>query len=108
FTSPMRGPLGAPAYSGDSTLASPGSGRGGAYWRYPGDAATVSLPVEKNVSPPYAESYTSQAAATFKIQMLKPPDSAPNVLFYPSELLKVDRTATAHAWRGNQAPAAPG
>ena len=105
FTYTISGSYGGPRYFRGFNLDSTGSGQGGAYWRYPGDAATVSLPVEKNVSPPYAESYTSQAAATFKIQMLKPPDSAPSVLFYPSELLKVDRTATAHAWRGNQAPA---
>src|SRR5215467_5205661 len=104
FTYTISGSYGGPRYFRGFNLDSTGSGQGGAYWRYPGDAATVSLPVEKNVSPPYAESYTSQAAATFKIQMLKPPDSAPSVLFYPSELLKVDRTATAHAWRGNQAP----
>lgn len=105
FTYTINGSYGGPRYFRGYNLDSTGTGQGGSYWRYPGDAAALSLPVEKNVSPPYAETYTSQAAATFKIQMLKPPDSAPNVLFYPSTLLKVDRTATAHAWRGNQAPA---
>ena len=104
FTYTISGSYGGPRYFRGFNLDTTSSGQGGAYWRYPGDSATVRLPVEKNVSPPYAENYTSQAAATFKIQMLKPPDSAPNVLFYPSELLKVDRAATAHAWRGNQVP----
>ena len=104
LTYTISGSYGGPRYFRGFNLDSTATSQGGSYWRYPGDAAALSLPVEKNVSPPYAESYTSQASATFKIQMLKPPDTAPNVLFYPSTLLKVDRTATAHAWRGNQAP----
>jgi len=104
FTYTISGSYGGPRYFRGFNLDSTATSQGGSYWRYPGDAAALSLPVEKNVSPPYAESYSGQASATFKIQMLKPPETAPNVLFYPSTLLKVDRTATAHAWRGNQAP----
>lgn len=105
FTYTISGAYGGPRYFRGVNLDSTSSGPGGSYWRYAGDAAGLTLPLQKDASPPYAEGYSNQATATFKIQMLKPPDTATNVLFYPSTLLKIDRNATAHAWHPNQTPA---
>ena len=105
FTYTISGTYGGPRYFRGFNLDSTSSGQGGSYWRYAGDAAGLTLSLQKDVNPPYAESYSDQATATFKIQMLKPPDSATNVVFYPSTLLKVDRPVVMHAWHPNQTPA---
>jgi hypothetical protein len=103
FTYSIDGTYGGPRYFRGINLESTSVGPGGAAWRY-GPQAQVSLPVQKDGSVPYAESYQAQSTGTFKLQMLKPPDQAANVLFYPGTLLKVDRSATAHSSRGSQPP----
>jgi len=65
-------------------------------WYYPagdvGGGAVVT--VNKDEVLPYAEAYRSQAVASFKMQMLKPPEKAPDVIFHPGELYKADRQLT--------------
>lgn len=105
LTYTVDGTYGGPRYFRGLNLDSTSTGPGGSSWRYPGDPASLALPVEKDASPLYTENYRAQASSTFKIQMLKPPDRQADLLFYPSTLVKVDRSAIARAWRGNQPPA---
>lgn len=66
-------------------------------WYYPsGNQGEVWATVNKDEIPPYAEQYLSEAVGTFKIQMLKPPDKATDVIFHPGAVYKVDRTTTLH------------
>jgi hypothetical protein len=80
------------------------TGQGGPSWRYT-DAGAVSKPITKGVDVPYAETYQAEGGGAVKINMLKPPSAAQDVLFYPGTLLKVDRNAVGHSSVGNQAPA---
>ena len=100
----IEGSYGGPRYFRGYNLLSTSQGQGGPSWRYTA-AGSVALPVEKDAAPPYAEDYQQLGSAAFRIQMLKPPDAAPDVLFYPGTAMKVDRNATAHASKGVQAPA---
>jgi transglutaminase-like putative cysteine protease len=45
----------------------------------------------------YAEDYQAVQASTYGIQMVEPPVGAPDLLFYPGQLVKVDRSATARS-----------
>src|SRR5437763_7138321 len=67
-------------------------------WYYPaGDTsggAVVTL--NKDEVAPYSEQYLSEAVGSFKIQMLKPPDKAPDVMFHAGGLYKADRLTTLH------------
>jgi transglutaminase-like putative cysteine protease len=80
------------------------TGPGGASWRYT-DTGSVNKAVTKGVDVPYTETYQSEAGGAVKINMLKPPTTAQDVLFYPGTLLKIDRNALGHSSQGNQAPA---
>jgi hypothetical protein len=105
FTYSIDGTYGGPRYFRGINLTDTSLGPGGAAWRS-GPQAPLSLPVQKDASMPYAESYQAQGTGSFKLQMLKPPDQAANVLFYPGTLLKVDRGGTARSARGSQPPPA--
>ena len=67
-------------------------------WRYAPDGSDSSgqrVPVAKDQTPQYAETYAAQATGSFKLQMLKPPKNYEDVIFYPGALLKLDRAAFA-------------
>jgi transglutaminase-like putative cysteine protease len=104
FTYSIEGTYGGPRYFRGINLDTTSTGPGGASWRFGGDTSTT-VSIEKDAVPPYAENYTPEASAAFKIQMLKPPDRAADVFFYPSTLLKLDHSSVARAWRGSQPPA---
>ena len=100
FTYTIDSSYGGPRYFRGFNLVTTSSlGAEGSAWRYT-DRNALALPVAKDVSTPYAESYLAQASSSFKIWMLKPPGTATNTLFYPGELQKVDRSATDHSSRG--------
>jgi transglutaminase-like putative cysteine protease len=61
-------------------------------WRYQA-ADFVQVLVPKDRTPSYAEDYEAMQAGVFKLTMLKPPRSAPDLIFYPGELRKLDRDA---------------
>jgi hypothetical protein len=103
FTYSIEGSYGGPRYFRGFNLDATASGAGGPSWRY-SEVGATSLSVEKDAAAPYAETYQQVAGGAFKMQMLKPPDRATDVLFYPGTLLKVDRSTTAHNFRGVQAP----
>ncbi|HEY4027772.1 MAG TPA: transglutaminase domain-containing protein [Candidatus Dormibacteraeota bacterium] len=103
FTYTIDGSYGGPRYFRGFNLDSTSTGTGGPSWRY-SEVGAINLPVEKDTAAPYAETYQQMAGGTFKLQMLKPPDRAPDVLFYPGTLLKADRGAVAHNYRGGQPP----
>ena len=103
FTYTIEGSYGGPRYFRGFNLVSTSLGPGGPAWRYTDGGATT-LPVEKDAAPPYAEEYAQQSSAAFRIQMLKPPDKATDVLFYPGSVTKVDRSATARSSKGIQPP----
>jgi len=67
-------------------------------WYFPtGDTnggAVVTL--NKDEVAPYSEQYRSEAVGSFKMQMLKPPDKAPDVMFHAGNLYKADRLTTLH------------
>ena len=65
-------------------------------WYYPASdpGGLGPVTVNKDEVMPYAEQYLSEAVGSFKIQMLKPPEKAPDVLFHPGELYKADRLTT--------------
>lgn len=69
-------------------------------WRY--DRESVArLPIAHDTEAPYAEAYRQEVSASFKIQMLKPPEKAPDALFYPGEqLVKLDRDVVAYSSLG--------
>jgi len=62
----------------------------GSEWRY-ANANGVKETVLKNQTPSYAEEYQKLAVAGFNVRMLRPPVGNPDILFYPSQLYKVDR-----------------
>jgi hypothetical protein len=103
FTYSIEGSYGGPRYFRGFNLDATTSGAGGPSWRY-SELGAVNLSVEKDAAAPYAETYQQVAGGAFKMQMLKPPDRATDVLFYPGTLLKVDRVTTVHNFRGTQAP----
>jgi hypothetical protein len=103
LTYTINGSYGGPRYFRGFNLDSTATGLGGASWRY-SELGAVNIGLAKDASAPYAETYQQQAGGSFKIQMLKPPSTATDVLFYPGTLQKVDRTATAHNFRGAQPP----
>jgi len=103
FTYSINGSYGGPRYFRGFNLDTTATGVGGASWRY-SELGAINLSLEKETSAPYAETYQQMSNGTFKIQMLKPPDKATDVLFYPGTLLKADRSAVAHNFRGVQPP----
>jgi hypothetical protein len=66
----------------------------GGKWRYAG-LSGLNVPVHKGQVPTYGEDYQALAEAGFDIHMLRPPIGNANILFYPDELLWVDRESSA-------------
>jgi transglutaminase-like putative cysteine protease len=63
-------------------------------WKYQNEMS-LTRPLAKSEVPPFGELYQNMALATFKVNMLLPPSGAFDILFYPGQLDKVDRTSTA-------------
>jgi transglutaminase-like putative cysteine protease len=51
--------------------------------------------VHKNVTVIYPENYNQQALGGFKLNMQRPPNGNPDILFYPGDLYRIDREAIA-------------
>ncbi|MGH7862906.1 MAG: DUF4129 domain-containing transglutaminase family protein [Candidatus Dormibacteraceae bacterium] len=62
-------------------------------WSGAGLSKRVQVPKSKPVA--YVDHYPASTTATFKIDMLRPPASAPDVLFYPGHLVRTDRATDA-------------
>jgi hypothetical protein len=95
MTYTIDGNFGGPRYFRGLNLERTSLGPDGAVWRYA--QPSIAFPIEKDLPPPYSEQYQAEQNGGFKMQMLKPPDRASDVLFYPGNLLKIDRNATAHS-----------
>ena len=69
-------------------------------WMYE-PQSDLSARIEKGFVPNYGEDYTTQMAfGTFTINMVLPPAAYPDLLFYPGQLVTVDRTTVAtEEWR---------
>lgn len=63
-------------------------------WRY-SNSFVIKDPLEKNFIPSYGENYQKLAAARFDIKMVVPPNGNADILFYPSQLYRTDRSAVA-------------
>src|SRR5205823_4667043 len=61
--------------------------------------------VAKDTPVKYAEDYQAVQASTYNIQMIEPPAGAPDLLFYPGQLVKVDRAANARSAPAGVSPA---
>ena len=61
-------------------------------WRWPGAQGGVDQVVAKNESYLFAEDYEALAFAGVQVRMLHPPSGLADVLFYPGQLVKIDRT----------------
>lgn len=105
FTYQLQGGFGGPRYFRGLNLALTGPGPNGGEWRY-GGSNVATEPLDKSAPIGYAESYQEQQAGRVKIQMLKPPDAASDVIFYPGTLAKVDRPTTARSTLGFGKPTA--
>lgn len=103
MTYTVEGNYSGPRYFRGLNLVRTSTGPTGASWRYT-DQSSVSVTVDKDAPPPYSEQYLAQQSGSFKMQMLKPPDKATDVIFYPGALAKVDRGVTARASLNGPAP----
>jgi transglutaminase-like putative cysteine protease len=80
-----------PAYFRGVNLTDTQSG----IWFYPSTKG-INTPMLKNQPVDYADTYSSKmATATFRITMLSPPRGAGDILFYPGQLVSVDRSTIA-------------
>ncbi|MBJ7599960.1 transglutaminase domain-containing protein [Candidatus Nephthysia bennettiae] len=95
MTYTIDGNFGGPRYFRGLNLERTSLGPDGSVWRYA--QPSIAFPIEKDLPPPYGEQYQAEQTGGFKVQMLKPPDRASDVLFYPGNLMKIDRNATAHS-----------
>ena len=95
MTYTIEGNFGGPRYFRGLNLERTSFGPDGAVWRYA--QPSIGYQLAKDANPPYAEQYEAQQSGSFKLQVVKPPDKASDVLFYPGHLLKVDRPANARS-----------
>ncbi len=66
----------------------------GREWQYPATNGLQEV-IAKNGFPDYWENYEKLAGATFDVRMLSPPIGYQDVVFYPGQLYKIDRTTLA-------------
>jgi hypothetical protein len=80
-----------------------------AEWRYDpsGQDNTNHITVAKGTVPAYAETYHTLGVGDFKMQMLKPPQGYEDLLFYPGELVSIDRTTIGRQVPGLGPPPNP-
>jgi hypothetical protein len=95
MTYTIDGNFGGPRYFRGLNLERTSFGQDGSAWRYA--QPSVAFQLDKNAAPPYTEQYEAGLTGAFKIQMLKPPDKASDVIFYPGTITKVDRGSTARS-----------
>jgi hypothetical protein len=95
MTYTVDGNFGGTRYFRGLNLERTSLGPDGSVWRYA--QPSIAFQVEKDIPPPYSEQYQAEQTGSFKVQMLKPPDKASDVLFYPGSLVKIDRNATGHS-----------
>ena len=62
-------------------------------WRYAGTG--FHEPVPKGQELVYGEQYSNPALAGFDVHMIRPPTGSSDILFYPSQFVKVDRATMA-------------
>ncbi|TMC83427.1 MAG: transglutaminase domain-containing protein [Chloroflexi bacterium] len=74
----------------------------GGEWRYPASNGYQQI-IPKNQFPDFSENYEKLAGATIDVTMRAPPVGYADVLFYPGQLYKIDRTTLA-----TQVPLIPG
>ena len=74
----------------------------GGEWRYPPQNGYQQI-IPKNQFPDFSENYEKLAGATIDVTMRAPPVGFADVLFYPGQLYKIDRTTIA-----TQVPLVPG
>ncbi len=96
MTYTIEGTYGGPRYFRGLNMVRTANGRGGPEWRY-GDRTAATQPLPKDSGLAYAETYDAQGTGAFKIQMLKPPEGAADVLFYPGSVTRIDRPAVARS-----------
>ncbi|HEY1455816.1 MAG TPA: transglutaminase domain-containing protein [Candidatus Dormibacteraeota bacterium] len=81
--------VGSPYFRGlDVTLAQ------GSEWRY-ASSGGIRQTVAKGATPPYAEDYQKLAVAGFDVKMDRAPSGFSDILFFPSQLYRVDRLSLA-------------
>ncbi len=90
FTYTVVGTYAGPRYFRGVDVTVTDAGR----WRYAG-LSGINVPVHKDQAPTYGEDYQALAEAGFDIRMLRPPIGNANILFYPDELVWVDRESSA-------------
>jgi transglutaminase-like putative cysteine protease len=95
MTYTIDGNFAGPRYFRGLNLERTSVGPDGSVWRYA--TPSVAFQIEKDVPPPYSEQYLATQSGSIKLQMLKPPDKASDIFFYPGSLLKIDRNATARS-----------
>jgi hypothetical protein len=79
------------------------NGATGAGWRYNPSLGGPAR-IGKDTPVKYAEDYVAVQASTYSVQMVEPPAGAPDLLFYPGQLVKVDRAASARSSPGTPQP----
>src|SRR5207237_4067633 len=79
------------------------NGPNGPEWRYNPYFSSPTR-IGKDAPVKYAEDYLAVQASAYNIQIVEPPAGAPDLLFYPGQLLKVDRTANARTSPGTPQP----
>jgi transglutaminase-like putative cysteine protease len=62
-------------------------------WRFPNPQGGVAQLVGKNGTFQFAEDYQGLAYAGVQVRMLRPPTGNADILFYPGQLIKVDRVS---------------
>ncbi len=63
-------------------------------WRYP-SSSPFQLAIAKNTSPKFAETYQKQALTAYQVNMIFPPATNVDILFYPGSLYLTDRASVA-------------
>ena len=64
-------------------------------WRYPSTQSGLRQAILRNEVLIYGEDYQKLAVAAFAVKMLRPPVGNADILFYPSELYRIDRPSLA-------------
>lgn len=94
MTYTFEGSYGGVRYFRGLDITETGQGRAGPGWLAP--IWLNSQPVPKGTTFNLAEPYEEMKTGTVRIDLLKPPSSAPNVIFYPGAIVsRVDRDAVA-------------
>jgi transglutaminase-like putative cysteine protease len=91
FTYTVAGTYIGPRYFRGVAVTEPITGE----WRYD-PTIQFKQDIPRGTTPQYAETYQSETYATFTINMVVPPSGNTDVLFYPGQMVKVDRESIAN------------